>query len=70
MTSNGKEARRKEYGKGEKTHLTEEHHRRRHSGHRLLPPPSRIVVPYHGAYHYLHQQPLRMPTATDRDRQS
>ena len=27
MTSNGKEARRKEYGKGEKTHLTEEHHR-------------------------------------------
>ncbi len=32
MTSNGKEARRKEYGKGEKTHLTEEHHRRRHSG--------------------------------------
>ena len=47
MTSNGKEARRKEYGKGEKTHLTEEHHRRRHSGHRLLPPPSRIVVPYH-----------------------
>ena len=70
MTSNGKEARRKEYGKGEKTHLTEEHYRRRHSGHRLLPPPSRIVVPYHGAYHYLHQQPLRMPTATDRDRQS
>lgn len=52
MTINGKEARRKEYGKGEKTHLTEEHHRRRHSGHRLLPPPSRIVVPYHGAYHY------------------
>lgn len=47
MTINGKEARRKEYGKGEKTHLTEEHHRRRHSGHRLLPPPSRIVVPYH-----------------------
>lgn len=36
MTSNGKEARRKEYGKGEKTHLTEEHHRRRHSGHRLF----------------------------------
>ena len=27
MTSNGKETRRKEYGEGEKTHLTEKHHR-------------------------------------------
>ena len=61
---------RKEYGKGEKRtslkniiggDILATDFFRRQAGLLFL-----IMV----LYHYLHQQPLRMPTATDRDRQS